>query len=160
MKKFSASLDIFGINPFVFLPGKILEQIFKQAGKDKGPIPVRGSINGLSFQQTLVRYSGHWRLYVNTKMLRNSPGRIGELLDIVIEFDPVERVREMHPGLEKALKKNKEAKKAFERLAPSRQHEINRYIANLKSAESIDRNVLRAINFLTGKGTFVGRAKL
>jgi hypothetical protein len=61
VKKFSAHLDIIGINPFVLLPDKILAFIFKQAGRDKGPIRVRGSVNGEPYRQTLVRHKGVWQ---------------------------------------------------------------------------------------------------
>ena len=42
MQKFKARIELIGINPFVFVPGKILKEIFRQSGKDKGHIPVRG----------------------------------------------------------------------------------------------------------------------
>lgn len=35
MYKFRARIDIIGVNPFVYVPGEILLQIFNQAGKDK-----------------------------------------------------------------------------------------------------------------------------
>jgi hypothetical protein len=33
--KFKAIIEIIGINPFVYIPENILENIFKQAGKNK-----------------------------------------------------------------------------------------------------------------------------
>ncbi|MES2411105.1 MAG: YdeI/OmpD-associated family protein [Bacteroidota bacterium] len=133
--------------------------LFKQAGKEKGPIPIKGIINGKPYIQTLVKYSGAWRLYINTTMLKNSPKLIGETIEITVEFDPIKRVVEQHPKLIKALKENKEAKAIFDNLNPSSQNEIVRYISNLKSEESIDRNVNKAINFLFGRERFVGREK-
>ena len=47
----------------------------------------------------------------------------------------------------------------FDNLSPSRQLEIVRYISFLKKEESIDRNIHNALNFLLGKGSFVGRDK-
>lgn len=159
MHTFTADIEIIGINPFVFVPEIILTDIFKQAGKDKGAIPIRGTINNLPYKQTLVKYSGAWRLYINTLMLKNSPNRIGESIQLTIEFDPSDRTIHPHPKLVKALHENKQAKKIFDNLRPSLQHEIVRYIANLKTEGSIDRNVNNAINFLMGKGRFVGRDK-
>ncbi|MGX9820495.1 YdeI/OmpD-associated family protein [Lactococcus lactis] len=43
--------------------------------------------------------------------------------------------------LSEALAKNLEAKKVFDQLIPSKQVEINRYIARLKTEEAIERNV-------------------
>ena len=59
--------------------------------------------------------------------------------------------------MEKALIKNKQAKDVFDGLAPHLQKEIIRYIANLKTEESIDRNVKKAVQFLLGKERFIGR---
>lgn len=156
---FSATIDIIGINPFVHLPPDILAAICKVADKDKGPIPIKGAINGEAYRQTLVKYSGAWRLYINTVMLKNSPKRIGETIQVTIAFDPDERVTPIHPKLAQALAANKAAKATFDKLPASRQHEIVRYIAHLKTEASVDRNVAKAIDFLNGKARFVGRDK-
>lgn len=156
---FSAQIEIIGINPFVFVPEEILSEIFRQAGKNRGAIPIRGTVNGKPYTQTLVRYAGAWRLYINTLMLKNSPKRIGEIIEITVEYDPVERTIEIHPKLQKALSEHKEAEKVFNTLSPSRRHEIIRYISHLKSEESVEKNVQKAIDFLVGKGRFVGRDK-
>ena len=160
MNKFKATIEIIGINPFVFVPEKILVAVLKEAGKERGPIPIKGSINKNPYRQTLVKYAGHWRLYINTIMLKDSPKRIGETVSISIAFDPDDRKLNMHAGLEKALAKNKAAKENFKKLPASRQQEIIRYISNLKTAESVERNITRAINFLSGNGSFVGRQSL
>jgi hypothetical protein len=159
MNSFEAVIDIIGINPFVFVPERILKQIFKEAEKDKGPVPVHGTINGKAFKQTLMKYRGDWRLYINTVMLKNSPKRIGEQVTITLAFDPVNRTIEPHPKLLKALSDNPPARKVFEGLPASRQKEIVRYISFLKTDESIEKNINKAIDFLLGKGKFVGRDK-
>jgi hypothetical protein len=154
---FRAELQIIGINPYVFVPEQILEKIFDAAGKSKSPIAIRGSINGRSYRQTLVRYAGEWRLYINTLMLKDSPKRIGEIIDVEVEFDSEPREIEMPEAFAKALEKNKKAKAAFDRQIPSRQKEIVRYLAGLKSEEALQRNIERAIGFLEGKDRFIGR---
>ena len=156
VKTFKACIDIIGINPFVFVTEKILQSIFKEAGKDKGPIPVKGTVNKKPFKQTLIKYSGHWRLYINLTILDKSPKRIGETIEITITFDPEKRDIPFHPALKQALDKNKKARQAFDTLRPSRQKEINKYISMLKTEESINKNVQRAIGFLLGKNSFVG----
>jgi hypothetical protein len=157
MQHFNAQIQIIGINPYVLLPDEILNGIFAQAKKDKGPIPVKGFVNGDPFLQRLVKLEGIWRLYINTSMLKNSPKRIGETISIAIEFDPEKRVIEHHPGFTAALEQNKEAKAIFDELIPSLQLEIVRYISRLKTEESVSRNITRAIDFLLGKGRFIGR---
>jgi hypothetical protein len=159
MTRFKAEIKIIGINPFVFVPDKILKAIFKQARKEKGHIPITGTINGKPYQQTLVKYGGEWRLYINTTMLKNSPKRIGEILELTASFDPVTREHQPPAAWVSALNANADAKKIFEQLPPSRRKEIVRYLANLKTEESRSRNIVRAINFLRGIERFVGRDK-
>jgi hypothetical protein len=155
LKCFNAKIEIVGINPYVSLPDNVLAQLFIQA--QKGPIPVKGFINDMPFLQRLMKFKGIWRLYINTSMLKNSPKRIGETIAVKIEFDPVERTIIPHPKLIKALSLNKEAKAIFDGLTPSLQFEIVRYISYLKNEESINRNIIKAIDFLLGNGRFVGR---
>ena len=159
MNKFQATLEIIGINPFVFVPQQILDSIFLKAKKNRGPIPVCGTINRKKYNQTLVKYSGEWRLYINTTMLANSPKKIGEIITVTIQFDAKSRTIVPHSKLISALKKNKDAKKNFDSLPPSRQKEIIKYISNLKTEESIAKNIEKAIGFLTGKNRFIGRDK-
>ncbi|WP_438711428.1 YdeI/OmpD-associated family protein [Aquimarina muelleri] len=161
MKSFSfnAIIEIIGINPYVQVPKSILSKIFIQAGKDKGFISIKGTVNKLAYQQTLVKYSSLWRLYINTTMLKNSPKRIGETIEVTIEYDPSDRTIAPHPKLIAALNQNKEAKRKFEQITPSLRKEIVRYISYLKTEESIDKNIVRAVNFLLGKERFVGRDK-
>jgi hypothetical protein len=156
---FTAPLEIIGANPFVSVPEEILQEIFRASGKDKGTIPICGTVNWKPYKQTLLRYSGAWRLYINTAMLKNSPSRIGETVTLTVAFDPTDRSIIAHPKLIAALEVNPEAKAVFDSLSPSRKHEIVRYIAALKSEDCVDKNVVRAIDFLCGKGRFVGRDK-
>ncbi len=159
MYKFKEILQIIGINPFVFVPRQILNSIFEEAKKDKGAIPVCGTVNKNQYTQTLVKYKGEWRLYINTKMLPNSPKKIGDALEITIQYDPNDRTIKPHSLLLKALEENQEAKKIFETLSPSMQNEIIRYISFLKTETSVINNVEKAIGFLLGKNRFVGREK-
>jgi hypothetical protein len=157
--KFKANIYIIGINPFVFLPPKILRVIFTQAGRYKGHIPIKGSINGNEYKQTLVRYRNEWRLYINTGMLKNSPQKIGEQVEITVAFDSDSREIKMPGEFAKALKANKEAALVFEKLTAYRKKEIVRYLANLKTKESLERNITKAIRFLIGEEKFAGRER-
>ncbi len=157
MKSFSAKIFIIGINPYVLLPEAVLQSLFKQAGKDKGAIPVRGTLNGNAFTQTLVKYSGKWRLYFNTPMRKAAGIDTGDTANVKIEYDPEPHIIPMHPKLQDVLQQNKKAKAVFENLTPSRQKEILRYIGSLKSEISVITNVEKVIKNLLGKGRFAGR---
>ena len=157
---FNATIEIIGINPFVQVPEVILSKVFTDAGKTKGHIPIKGKVNNLPYQQTLVKYSGLWRLYINMQMLKDSPKRIGEEIKVTIAFDSSDRTIKPHPKLMHALKNNRIAKLKFESLSPSAKKEMVRYINLLKIEESRDRIIERAINYLLGKSTFIGKNRL
>jgi hypothetical protein len=148
MKSFSAVISKIGINPYVLLPGAVLENIFQQSGKDKGALPVRGTLNGKPFIQTLVKYSGKWRLYLNMPMRKAAGIDVGDTATVAIEYDPAPRVVPMHLKLKQAFAKNKKAKTVFDELSPSRKKEILRYIGFLKSEEAVQRNVEKVIRDL------------
>ncbi len=159
LRAFNADIRIIGINPYVLLPEATLKKLFAQAAKDKGPIPVRGTLDGHAFIQTLVKYAGDWRLYLNGPMLKAARKGVGDRVSVRIAFDPSDRSIPMHPALETALKKDLTAAAVFEGLSPSRRKEIVRYIHHLKSEAAVKRNVERAIGFLLGSVRFAGREK-
>lgn len=156
---FSAKIEIIGINPYVYLPDEVLKALFLQASKDKGKIPVKLKIDGHEFPQTLVKYSGHWRLYLNMPMRKAAGKDVGDTAQFEVWFDPEKREVAMHPKLITALAENQQAKQVFDSLPPSRRLEIVRYISFLKTTESIERNVDKTIRFLLGKERFIGRDK-
>lgn len=157
--RLTALIQITGINPHVLLPDEMLANLFKQAGRNKGPIPVKVTIKKQNFIQNLVKYKGKWRLYLNMPMRKAAGKEVGDEIKLTVKFDSTERITEMHPKLKAALDKNKKAKAKFESLPPSRQKEIKRYIGFLKSEAAVDKNVKRAIGFLLEKERFIGRDK-
>jgi hypothetical protein len=155
----SSTIHIIGINPYILLPNEMLEKLFKQAGRNKGPIPIKVTISKKGFIQNLVKYKGKWRLYLNLPMRKAAGKDVGDIIKLSVKFDKQERVTEMHPKLKSALDKNKKAKTVFDKLPASRQKEIKRYIGFLKSEGAIEKNIKRAINFILEKERFIGRDK-
>ena len=156
-KNFTATLEIIGINPFVFVPEEILAGIFEVSGRNKSPIPVKGTVNGKEFKQNLMKYLGEWRLYVNLTMLKDSPKRIGEVIEVMLEHDDSDRTIGIHPQLEQAIKGSALASKNFAGLIPSHRNELVRYVNNLKTEASIQRNIEKIIRHLHGEVDFFGR---
>lgn len=149
--KFKARIYKVGINPCVKVPSRITDKLVAS----KGYIPVKGVIKKHSFQQTLVPIKEEgYRLYVNGPMLKGAGAGVGDTVNFAIEQDDWER-NENHP-MPKELKKQlteHNLLKTFQALAPSRQKEINRYLNNLKTKESLNRNVNKMIRVLKGKET-------
>ena len=150
---FTSVIYRLGINPVVDPPDDVLQAIFEQAGRSKGPIPVCGRLNGAEFIQTLVKYKGAWRLYINGQMLTDSGLTVSDSVEIEIEFDPRPREVAMPAKLKNALARDSKAKKAFGSLSPSRQKEVFRYINSLRTDESIARNVEKILRQMKGDET-------
>jgi len=151
MKSFSAKIFKLGINLCVDVPKDILDELLRRATRTKGPIPVRGTLNEKKFRQTVVKYRGAWRLYLNTQMRKDAGIDVGNDAKVSLDFDSEPRMIPMHPKLAHALSKNREAKAAFEKLAPSHQTEILRYLGFVKTEESLVRNVEKVIQQLLGR---------
>jgi uncharacterized protein YdeI (YjbR/CyaY-like superfamily) len=154
MESFSARIYIISkINPVVDVPDGVLHAIFEQAGRSKGPIPVRGKLNGAEFIQTLIKYEGAWRLYLNG-LMRNAAGiDTGDMADVEIEFDPRPREEPVPGKFTEALEADAPANAEFDRLSPSRKKEILRYLNSMKTEESLVRNIEKIIRHLTDTPT-------
>ena len=154
---FIARIEIIGINPFVFLPEDVLNNLFQASGKCKSPIPVKGTVNRKPFRQNLMKYAGEWRLYINLTMLKNSPKRVGEMIEVSVEFDDADRTVTIHPELDKAIREDPEIVKNFGNLIHSRKLELIRYINNLKTEAAIQKNIEKIIRYLKGEADFFGK---
>jgi Domain of unknown function (DUF1905) len=147
--KFSFIVTIYktGINPCVDVPEKITARM--QAVK--GYIPVTGTINGHSFIQTLVPVkNGSYRLFVNGPMLKGSGTKLGDTVKFIIEQDTVTRAEPFPGALKRELKSNGLLPE-FDKLTPARKKEILRYLNNLKTKESLMRNIDKVIAQLKRK---------
>lgn len=160
MKTFSAKIFKIGVNPCVVVPDEVLEILFSDAGRNKGPLSVKGKLNGAAYIQTVVKFKNAWRLYINGKMLKDAGLKNGDMAHVEIAFDKIPREISMHPKLSIALGYNAGIRMAFDKLPPFRRKEIIRYINHLKSEEAIDRNIEKVIAHLSGKESFAGRAGL
>lgn len=153
MEQFSGKIYKIGINPVVDPPDEVLRAIFERASRSKGPIPVRGLLNGAEFIQTVVKYQGAWRLYINGIMLKDSGLKVGDTARVEIEFDPRPRDVPVPKEFAAELKKDDQAKAAFKELSPSRQKEILRYLGSLKTTGSLEKNIGRVLKHLKGEKT-------
>ena len=115
----------------------------------RGYIPVIGTINGHEFRQNLVPVKDNpYRLYVNAPMMKGGNVKVGDKAAFDISQDDLAPQKvAMPPLLKKRLEKEGLLEK-FRQLIPSKQKEVNRYIANLKSTEAVERNVERVVLML------------
>ena len=158
---FTAIIQLLGVNPYVTPPQPVLEFIFQQGKRNVSPIPVKGKLNGVWFKQSLVRYRGDWRLYINGLMAKNSKlpykgsvvNIVGQDVEIALMIDRNPIVYKMSLELRLQLDKNDEAKKAYQKLTAGRQKEILRYLGSLKTQEVLQKNIERVVHHLLGQKT-------
>ncbi|HEY4612161.1 MAG TPA: YdeI/OmpD-associated family protein [Bacteroidota bacterium] len=147
-KRFSQSVRIVGVNPYVGVPAVVVRWLLRTANRVGGPVPVKGNLNGKKFTQTVVKFRGVWRLYLNTPMRRHAGIDVGDRAVVDVQYDPKPRDVPVPPKFAVALSQNKAAKRAFEQLAPSRRKEILRYLGWLKSDKALERNIQKVISTL------------
>ncbi len=151
--KFSFKSRVYkvGINPCVKVPNSITAKLTAT----KGYIPVRGTIQGHFFQQTLCPVKGEeYRLYVNGPMLKGGKVKLGQVAHFEIEQDTPERNKNvpLHPVFKTKLEETK-LLDAFLQLSPSRQKEVNRYLNHLKTKEAQSKNIDKMTRVLKGKAS-------
>ena len=151
LQLFSATVRKIDINPYVKVPGPILRKLHQDAGKETGPIPVTGRLQGQPFSATVVRFRGMWRLYLNTAMRRDASVEVGDRVIVGVRFDSTLRTVPSPRKFTIALSKNKRARAAFQELTPSRRKEILQYLNSLKQPETLERNIRKVIRFLQGE---------
>jgi len=145
--KFKARIYKVGINPCVKVPSSITRKMVPT----KGYIPVKGKIENHNFLQTLVPIKNEgYRLYVNGPMLKGADVNVGETVNFTIEQDKAAHKNRNVPMPKQFSAKLKENNlmQEFKNLIPSRQKEILKYLNNLKTEESLMRNIDKVIKAL------------
>ena len=87
-------------------------------------------------------------------MMKSGHVKMGQIAHFEIGQDTLERNKNvpMYMVFNQKLEANK-LLTAFEKLALSRQKEVNRYLNHLKSEEALSKNMDKMINVLKGKAT-------
>ena len=161
--KFKAEILIFNGNPYVNISNA---RAAKLAPGWKKPLPVLVRINGEPEQAWRINMmpmgDGGFYLYLHGIVRKASDSKVGDKVVVEVGFDPEYRNGPMHPmpkWFSAALAKAPRAKAAWKALIPSRQKEILRNFARLKSEEARDRNLEKAMHVLSGnEGRFMARA--
>jgi hypothetical protein len=161
--RFQSRIEISGINPYVLVDARRAARLKRNWRK---PMPVRIQVNGkpdIPWRINMMPVGdGAFYLYLHGSVRKASQTDVGDVVSLKVQFDDDYRGGPAHPmpsWLGDALDRNLRAKRGWKGLAASRQKEILRYFAGLKSAEARQRNVRRGLHVLSGgKARFMGRA--
>jgi len=154
--RFTALVQIRGINPFVAVTATQAARL--QAGW-RGPMPVVVRVNGMPEEGWRINMmpdgSGGFLLYLHEIVRRASGTAVGDHVKVSVAFDKAYRPGPIHPLpplLKKALRAGSPEKKNWDQMTPSRQKEVTRYLASLKSEEALARNIEKILKMLRAKG--------
>ncbi len=159
---FTATIQIRGINPFILVSA--LQASAIKPGWRK-PLPVLARINGKPEKAWRINMmpagNGSFYLYLRGDVREASGTTVGDRVRVEIDFDASYRNGPQHPmprWFQQALLENPQAAKNWKALAPSRQKEVLRRFAGLKSPEARARNLSQALHVLSGEtGRFMAR---
>jgi hypothetical protein len=128
-------------------------------------MPVLVRLNGLPRTPWRINMmpagNGDFYLYLHGIIRAASGTKVGDSVAVELRFDGRYRGGPMHPmpkWFAAALDADERARQAWRALLPSRQKEILRYFAGLKSEAAKARNLQRALQVLSGGAVrFMGR---
>jgi len=140
---FNASIYKTGINFAVDVPAEVTSAL----AVGKGYIRIKGTVNGIPFTKSLVPVKdGPYRLFINTITIKGIRNMIGEIAEFVIEQDTTNPEQEfpLPPLLMQQLEQH-HLLDDFNALPFYRRKEILRYLANIKTAETLEKTVKKVI---------------
>jgi hypothetical protein len=144
MQTFKARLEpVSGGGHFVVVP----EAVAAAAGLRYG-VRVRGTVNGVAYRSSLMKYSGVFHMGVHKATLAAAGVAPGTPIDVAIEIDDQPLPTDTMPAdLKKAL--TGAAKAAWEKLPPSHKREHVKHVLEAKKPETRARRIAATIATLT-----------
>jgi len=161
--RFRARIEIRGVNPYVAVSA---EQAARLKPDWRKPMPVRIQIDGKPDEPWRINMmpagDGGFFLYLHGQVRKDSGTGVGDVVDVAVAFDGDYQGGPADPmpaPLAQGLRRNAAAQVAWDSLPPSRQKEILRYLARLKSPEALKRNIEQTLHVLSGgQARFMGRS--
>ena len=127
----------------VEVPAKVVDGL----GSTKRPL-VRVTINGYTYRSAIAPMGGTFMLGISEEVRDNAHVSAGDTVDVDVELDTQPRDVEVPPELANALARDAKAKKYFESLSYSGKFRLTAPIANGKTAETRERNLVKAMQAL------------
>jgi hypothetical protein len=105
--------------------------------------------------------NGEFYLYLHGGMRKSSKAKVNDVVTVSLSFDDSYRNGPLHETpdwFESVLASDAKVMANWQHLAPSRQKEILRYFAGLKSDDAKKRNLVQVLRVLSGaRERFMGR---
>ena len=108
-------------------------------------VPVRGTINGHPYRSTIFPMGGRYMMAVNKEMREGANAKGGETISVTMERDEEPRTITPPPDLARALKANKLAQAAWDKLSYTHKKEHARAVEDAKRPETRARRIEKAV---------------
>lgn len=113
---------------------------------------VRGTVNGVPYRSSLMKYSGVFHMGVHKATLAEAGVEPDARVDVIIELDDEPLPTDTIPAdLKRALQKNRSAAAAWKVLRPSAKREHVKSVLEAKKAETRARRIQKVIDTLAGR---------
>jgi hypothetical protein len=145
MERFHAKLEpVPHGGHFVVVPEKTADAVGLVYGAR-----VRGTLNGVAYRSSLMKYGGIFHLGVHKATLEKAGVEPGARVEVTIELDDEPLPTDTVPDdLAKAIAKNPAAKAGWEVLRPSHKREHVQAVLDAKKPETRARRIEKAIEML------------
>ena len=142
--RFRTTLELGGKTATGFrVPPAVVEAL----GKGKRP-PVRVTINGYTYRNTVAVYGDAYMLGVAAEHREAAGVQAGDEIEVDLELDTAPREVELPPDFAAALDAAPDAKRYFETLSYSNKRRFTLSIDDAKSEEPRKRRIERSVNQL------------
>ena len=136
--------DMRGAWTFVRVPFSVAEEFGV-----KGQVPVKGTINGIPYENSLLPQGEGVHILVVKKEIRDQAGvTAGDTAQIALERETGPRQVSVPPELAEALQSNPGAQEAFEKLAYSHRKAYCDHVAEAKGAATRVRRAAKSVELL------------
>ncbi len=119
----------------------------------KGQVPVRGTINGFAFRNSLMPRDGIHILGVSKELQQGAGAAIGDTVTVALELDDSPREIAVPADLEAALKKAQPQAGTFAALSYSHKKEFVEWIESAKKPETRANRVEKTLAMLLERRT-------
>jgi Domain of unknown function (DUF1905)/Bacteriocin-protection, YdeI or OmpD-Associated len=114
----------------------------------KGRVPVKGTINGFPFRNSLMNMGEGHMMPVNAQLRAGAGCKAGDTVSVVMELDEDERTVEVPAYLKKIINSDAKAKEFWPKLSFTHQKEYVREIDGAKRPETREKRLAAMMDAL------------
>jgi hypothetical protein len=132
---------------------RVPPEVVESLGSGKRP-PVRVTINGYTYRNTVAVYGGEFVLGVSAEVRENARVAAGDEVDVEVELDTEPREVPVPPDFADALDREADARRFFDGLSYTEKRWFVLGIEDAKTPETRQRRIDKAVDrLLEGRGS-------